>query len=192
VNNFAKINDAVLTRWAAVMRAVENSRLLLRCPAGSAQTRVREFFQQHGIGAERLELIAWTATRAEFLALFQRMDIALDPSPYNGGTTTCESLWMGVPVITLPGERVVSRIGLSILTAAGMPEFVAHSEEEYARLAVSLAGDLPRLAQLRATLRARIKASAFMDGPRFARNVEHAYRQMWGAWCAKQVPLHSS
>ena len=187
LNNFCKVSDAVLERWAAVLHEVPGSRLLLRCPEGSAQTRVREFFAERGIAAERIELVAWSATRAEFLELFQRIDLALDPFPYNGGTTTCEALWMGVPVLTLPGERIVSRIGLSILSACGMSEFVAHSEAEYVRLAASLAADLSRLAHLRATLRARMKASAFMDAPRFAKNVEHAYRAMWRAWCAEQT-----
>ena len=150
---------------------------------------MRRFFAGRGIAAERLELLAWTATRADFLDLLLRIDIALDPFPYNGGTTTCEALWMGIPVLTLPGDGIVSRIGLSILSAAGMPEFVAHSEADYLRLAASLANDLPRLAHLRATLRDRMKASPFMDGPRFARNVEHAYREMWRAWCAKK-PQH--
>ena len=187
LNTFCKVNDAVLERWVGVMRAVENSRLLLRCPQGAAQARVREFFAARGIAAERLELVAWTTTRTEFLKLFDRMDIALDPFPYNGGTTTCETLWMGIPVLTLPGEGIVARIGLSILSACGMPEFVAHTEEEYVRLAAGLAADLPRLADLRATLRVRMKASAFMDGPRFAKNMEHAYREMWRAWCAKKT-----
>ena len=191
LNAFCKVNDAVLERWAVVLRAVENSRLLLRCPQGAAQARVREFFASRGIAAERVDLFAWTPTRAEFLKLFARMDIALDPFPYNGGTTTCEALWMGVPVLTLPGEGIVSRIGLSILSACGLPEFVAHTEEEYVRLAASLASDLPRLAELRATLRGRMKASAFMDGPRFAKNVEHAYRGMWRAWCAKQKTVQA-
>ena len=186
LNNFCKVNDAVLQRWAGVLRAVEGSRLLLRCPEGGTQARVRQFFEAHGIGAERLELVSWTSTRAEFLELFQRIDIALDPFPYNGGTTTCEALWMGVPVLTLPGTGIVSRIGLSILSAAGMPEFIAESGEEYVKLAKGLARDFPRLAELRRSLRDRMKASAFMDAPRFARNVEAAYREMWRAWCAKQ------
>ena len=187
LNNFSKVNDGVLQRWTEVLRAVEGSRLLLQCPAGGTQARVREFFAARAIAAERIELVARTATRAEFLELFQRMDIALDPFPYNGGTTTCEALWMGVPVLTLPGERIVSRIGLSILMACGMPEFVAHTEADYVQLAADLAADLPRLAELRATLRGRMKASAFMDGPRFAKNVEHAYREMWRVWCAEKT-----
>ncbi len=187
LNNPCKVNEAVLERWAGVMRAVEKSRLLLQCPEGETQARVRQWFEAHGIAAERLELVARTPTRGEFLKLFDRLDVALDPFPYNGGTTTCEALWMGIPVLTLPGEGIVSRIGLSILMACGMPEFVAQTEEEYVRLAASLAADLPRLVELRATLRARMKASAFMDGPRFAKNVEHAYRAMWRAWCAKKT-----
>ena len=93
---------------------------------------------------------------------------------------------MGIPVLTLPGEKIVSRIGLSILSAAGMPEFIAHSEADYVRLAADLAADFPRLAELRATLRGRMKVSAFMDAPRFAKNFGHACRQMWRAWCARQ------
>ena len=133
-----------------------------------------------------MEFASTLLARSEYLRLFDRVDIALDPFPYNGGTTTAEALWMGVPVLTLPGEIAISRIGLSILSACGMPEFVAHTEEEYVRLATDLAADLPRLAGLRATLRARMKASAFMDGPRFAKNVERAYREMWRAWCARR------
>ncbi len=186
LNNFCKVNDAVLQRWAEMLRAVEGSRLLLRCPDGETQIRVRQFFEARGIRAERVELVALISTRKEFLDLFQRIDIALDPFPYNGGTTTCEALWMGIPVLTLPGSLIVSRIGLSILSAAGVPELVAASEAGYVSLAASLAGDLPRLAQLRATLRERMKASPFMDAPCFARNVEQAYREMWREWCARQ------
>ena len=103
------MNGAVVELWAKVMRAVENSRLLLQCPAGETQARVRQWFEAHGIAADRLELVERTATRGEFLRLFDRMDMALDPFPYNGGTTTCEALWMGIPVLTLPGEMIVSR-----------------------------------------------------------------------------------
>ena len=185
LNNFARVNEAVMERWAKILCGVENSRLLLRCPSGATQARVLRFFEAHGIDAARVEFAGWTATRIEFQRLFDRMDIALDPFPYNGGTTTCDTLWMGVPVLTLPGEMVVSRIGLSILAACGLTECVAHSESEYLRLAVSLATDLPRLAALRSTLRQRMKASAFMDAPRFARDVEQAYRGMWRKWCAR-------
>jgi predicted O-linked N-acetylglucosamine transferase (SPINDLY family) len=191
LNNFCKVNDAVLQLWARVLQAVPGSRLLLRCPPDSAtRDRVWQFFASQGIAAERVELLRRTRTREEFLQLFARIDVALDPFPYNGGTTTCEALWMGIPVLTLPGAVAVSRLGLSILSTVGVAEFVAGSEEAYVQLAARLAGDLPRLAQLRSGLRARMQASVFMDGPRFARNVEHAYRDLWRAWCAQQAPAH--
>ena len=186
LNNFCKINDAVLQLWADVLRAVEGSRLLMQCPQGETQARVRQWFETHGIAAHRIELIARTATRAEFLRLFERIDLALETFPYNGGTTTCEALWMGIPVPTFPGSSAVSRIGLSILSATGLQELIATSPADYVRLTASLAADLPRLAALRATLRTRMQSSAFMDAPRFARNVESAYRQMWRAWCGQQ------
>ncbi len=189
--NFARVNDAVLQRWAEILRRVDGSRLLMRCPAGATQARVQRVFEGHGIKADRVEFLGWTASRADFQRRFARMDIALDPFPYNGGTTTCDTLWMGVPVLTLPGEMVVVRLGLSILSAAGLTEFVAHSEEDYLRLAVSLASDLPLLAEWRRTLRDRMKASPFMDGPRFARNVEQAYREMWRRWCEGQASKFS-
>ena len=186
LNNFCKVNDDVLRLWADVLRAVPGARLLLQCPAGGHRAGVREFFAARGIGADRVQLVPRTSTREEFLDLFQRIDIALDPLPYNGGTTTCEALWMGIPVLTLPGSRIVSRIGLSILSAVGLPEWVAASEAGFVSLAASLAGDLPHLAELRSTLRARMKASRFMDAARFTRNVEAAYREMWARWCAAE------
>ena len=191
LNNFCKVSGAVLQRWAEVLHAVEGSRLLLQCPEGETQARVRQSFAALGIGADRLELVARTATRLEFLKRFERIDIALDPFPYNGGTTTCEALLMGIPVLTLPGSTALSRIGLSILSACGMPEFVAGSEADYLRLAASLARDLPRLSHLRATLRERMKSSPFMDARRFARDVEEAYRAMWRMWCERQAAVAS-
>jgi predicted O-linked N-acetylglucosamine transferase (SPINDLY family) len=156
----------------------------LYCPAGSAQTRLRAGFEAWGIAASRLELVARTATRLEYLALHGRIDIGLDPFPYNGGTTTCEALWMGVPVVTLAGRAAVARLGLSVLTTLGLPGMVASSEEEYFHIATQLARDPSRLAELRATLRPRMQASPLMDAPRFARNVESAFRMMWRKWCA--------
>ena len=157
-------------------------------PGGrSTQARVRQWFEAHGIAAHRLELVARNAPREEFLQLFGQIDLALETFPYNGGTTTCEALWMGVPVPTFPGSTAVSRIGLSILSAAGLPELIAAGQEEYVRLTVSLATDLPRLAELRATLRQRMKTSAFMDAPRFASQIETAYRTMWRRWCEEKT-----
>ncbi|MGB8167557.1 MAG: tetratricopeptide repeat protein [Chthoniobacteraceae bacterium] len=186
LNNFCKINDGVLRLWAQVLHIVPGSRMLMQCPAGTTQMQVRQWFEAQGIAPHRLELVARTATRAEFLQLFDRIDLSLETFPYNGGTTTCEALWMGVPVPTFPGTTIVSRIGLSILSAVGLPELIAAGPDDYVRLTVSLATDLPRLASLRSTLRQRMKSSAFMDAPRFARNMEEAYRQMWRSWCIRR------
>jgi predicted O-linked N-acetylglucosamine transferase (SPINDLY family) len=189
LNNFCKFNEAVLRLWAQVLQSVDGSRLLMQCPAGSTQKRVRQWFEAQGLAAHRLELVSWTPTREEFLRVFERIDIALETFPYNGGTTTCEALWMGVPVPAFPGAAAVSRIGLSILSACGLQELIAATPEDYVKLIANLATDLPRLGELRTTLRQQMKASAFMDAPRFARNIEAAYRAMWRHWClGESVP----
>jgi predicted O-linked N-acetylglucosamine transferase (SPINDLY family) len=144
-----------------------------------------QWFQAREIAAERLEFVPRTATRAEYLRLWERIDIGLDPFPYNGGTTTCEALWMGTPVVSLAGTTAISRLGLSILNNLGLPELAATSTEDYVRIAAQLAGDPSRREELRATLRTRLQASPMMDARRFARNVETAYRAMWRRWCAE-------
>jgi len=183
LNHFAKVHEGVLALWRRVLDAISGSRLVMFCPAESARERVRAFFGARGIAAERVELVGHLP-RWEYLRLYQRIDIGLDPLPCNGMTTTCDAVWMGVPVLTLPGEMPVSRAGLSLLSTIGLAKLVAQSEEDYVRLAVELAADLPRLAHLRTTLRPRMQASPLMDAPRFARNIEAAYRKMWQAWCA--------
>jgi protein O-GlcNAc transferase len=188
LNNFAKANETVLALWARVLEAVKGSRLLMFCPEGRTRERVQTFFGARGIGAGRVEF-AGGLPRWEFLSLYQRIDIGLDPFPCNGMSTTCDALWMGAPVLTLPGKMPVSRTGLSLLSSINLQEFVASSEDHYVRIAVELAGDLPRLADLRATLRPRMLASPLMDAPRFARNVEAAYRSMWQAWSTGQSPI---
>ena len=181
LNNFAKVHDGVLALWARVLAAVAGSRLLMFSPEGRTRERIRAFFTGQGIGTERVELVGFLPTR-EHLSLYHRIDIALDPFPYNGMATTCDALWMGVPVLTLPGAMPASRAGLSLLSSIGLAEFAASSEDDYVRLATELAADLPRLANLRATLRPRMSASPLMDAPLFARNVEAAYRSMWRRW----------
>jgi predicted O-linked N-acetylglucosamine transferase (SPINDLY family) len=122
---------------------------------------------------------------AEYFGTYRRIDVALDPFPYGGGTTTCDALWMGVPVVSLAGQTAVGRGGLSILSNLGLPELVAHDAEQYLRIAVELAQDLPRLSALRAALRDRMRSSSLMDAPRFAGNIDAAYREMWRRWCAQ-------
>jgi protein O-GlcNAc transferase len=185
LNNFGKVNERVLALWALLLREVKCSRLLLLCPMGSARERVRAFFGERGISAERLDF-SRLVPRSEHLRLYHQIDVGLDPFPCNGMTTTCDALWMGVPVLTLPGKMPISRASLSLLSNVGLGELAASSEEDYVRVGVELAADLPRLAELRATLRARMLASPLMDAPRFARNVEAEYRTMWKTWCAGQ------
>lgn len=177
------MHEGVLALWARIMNAVKESRLVMFCPEGQARERVRAFFGARGIAAERLEMVGYMSPR-EHLSLYHRIDIGLDPFPFNGMTTTCDAMWMGAPVLTLPGERPVSRAGLSLLSCVGLEELAASCEDDYLRIAVDLAGNPTRIAELRATLRRRMQASPLMDAPRFARNVEAAYREMWEMWRA--------
>jgi predicted O-linked N-acetylglucosamine transferase (SPINDLY family) len=184
LNNFCKVNPAVLTLWSQVLRAVDGSRLLLRAAEGSHRERTLEFLQAEGVASERVNFVGWQP-RAQYLELYRQIDIGLDTVPYNGQTTTLDSLWMGVPVITLLGQTAVGRAGMSLLTNLGLPELIAAAPEQFVRIARELAGDLARLGELRASLRERMQKSPLMDGPRFARHVEAAYRTMWQRWCAR-------
>jgi len=185
LNNFCKVNDGVLELWGRVLGAVEGSRLLLLAKQGSHRQRTRDFFVQQGIAAERIEFFSFKP-RGEYLALYHQLDIGLDTFPYNGHTTSLDSFWMGVPVISLVGPTVVGRAGLSQLTNLGLEEMAAQRPEIFVGLAVELAGDLPRLQALRAGLRERMKGSPLMDATGFARDIEQAYRVMWRTWCAQQ------
>jgi protein O-GlcNAc transferase len=186
LNNFCKVSADALEVWMQVLRATPKSRLILHAHEGSYRLRVRELLQHQGIDPNRLEFVG-KVSLLEYLASHRRIDIGLDPFPCNGGTTTSDALWMGVPVVTLAGRTAVGRGGASVLRNVGLPELVAETPEEYIRIATGLAGDLPRLAGLRRTLRVRMQASPLMDAPKFARNVEAAYRQMWRNWCANQA-----
>jgi len=181
LNNFCKVNERVLRMWARLLEKLEDSRLVLSSPAGSHRMRTLEVLKIEGIDATRVEFVE-LRPRREYLEVYHRLDIALDTFPYNGHTTSLDALWMGVPVVSLAGETPVSRAGLSQLSNLGLPELVAHSESEYVNIAEVLATDLPRLAQLRATLRHRMESSVLMDAPRFTRQVEAAYRAMWRRW----------
>lgn len=185
-NNYSKINRPVLQLWADVLGRVSGSRLLLKCPAltdAHARERIAEDMLALGIAAERLELLGHTPTREAHLALYGRIDIALDTFPYNGTTTTCEALWMGVPVVTLAGQRHAGRVGASLLNAAGHPEWIADSPVAYAETAAGLAADLDRLQAIRAGLRQQLLASRLCDAESFTRGIESAYRSMWRNWC---------
>jgi protein O-GlcNAc transferase len=184
LNNFRKVNEAVQRLWARILGAVDRSRLILLCPEGGQRQLIINLMQREGIDPDRIEMVT-DLPFFQYLESYHRIDLGLDPFPYNGGTTTCDALWMGVPVVSLVGKTAVGRAGLSILSNVGLPELVAQTPEQYVQIAVDLARDLPRLSGLRGTLRSRMEMSPLMDAPRFARNVEAAYRQMWRNWCSQ-------
>jgi protein O-GlcNAc transferase len=186
LNNFCKVTEQVPRLWAQVLKAVDRSRLMILCPEGSHRQPLLDLLQREGIHPDRIELVA-PRPRAEYLELYHRIDLGLDTLPYNGHTTSLDSIWMGVPVITLVGRTAVGRAGMSQSTNLGLTELIAQTPQEYVEIAAGVARDLPRLAELRRTLRSRMQASPLMDAPRFARNIEAAYRRMWRNWCGEQT-----
>jgi predicted O-linked N-acetylglucosamine transferase (SPINDLY family) len=161
--------------------------LLLHAKQGAHRQRLRDLLVAEGVDPQRVEFAAHVPI-AEYFQLYHRIDIGLDPFPYTGGTTTCDALYMGVPVITLAGDRAVFRGGLSLLSNIQLGDLVATDPDQYIDIASTLAGDVERLSSLRSTLRDRMLHSPLMDAPRFARNMEKAYRTMWRAWCASLKP----
>lgn len=184
LNTFCKVNAAVLDLWARILRALPDARLQLLAEVGSQRQRTLDFLAQQGIAKGRLAFVS-PRPRPEYLALYQQIDIGLDTFPYNGHTTSLDSLWMGVPVVSLVGQTAVGRGGLSLLSNLGLAELATPDAEQYVSLALELAGDLPRLTQLRASLRERMRQSPLMDARLFARDIENAYRDMWKRWCAR-------
>ncbi len=182
LNNFCKINEQCLALWAQVLREAPASRLLLLAPPGPARDQVLARLQQDGIAAARVEFVD-RRPRLEYLQVFHQIDCCLDPFPCNGHSTTLDALWMGVPTVTLVGKTAVGRGAWSLLNNVGFQALAAQTPERYVRNAVALANDPSRLGRLRATLRQRLQKSPLMDAPRFARNVEAAYRAMWQRWC---------
>ncbi|MFZ5908183.1 MAG: tetratricopeptide repeat protein [Nitrospirota bacterium] len=190
-NNFAKETPEVLALWAEILRQVADSRLILKARSfidSRTRDEVLSAFAVHGIDPARIELLSLATSFSGHLGIYSRIDIGLDPFPYNGTTTTCEALWMGVPVITLAGNTHASRVGASILTNVGLSELIATSQDEYVGKAVYLAGDLEKLESLRRGLREMMKQSPLTDAGRLVKNLEDSYRQMWEIWC-KGSPL---
>ncbi|QXE86205.1 tetratricopeptide repeat protein [Geomonas nitrogeniifigens] len=185
-NNPAKITPETVALWADVLRAVPGSRMLLKgysfaCP--EARQHLLDAFSERGIEPQRLELTGNTPSYRDHLALYGRVDLALDTFPYNGTTTTCEALWMGVPVLTLSGATHRSRVGASLLHALGLDALAAQEGSAFVERAAALALDPPRLKELRETLRDRMAASPLTDGAGFTRNLEAALTEVWGRWC---------
>ncbi len=188
-NNHAKLSSPTVALWSRILKRVAGSRLLLKTKALANAKECQQLldqFARNGIEKERL-CLEGASPRAELLSTYNRVDVALDPTPYGGGTTTAEALWMGVPVVTLRGATWVGRVGESILSTVGLSELVATSPDHYVEIAVGLASDESRLKALRSRLRHQLEASAFCDGTRFTRNLEQAYRSMWRKWCANHA-----
>lgn len=188
LNLLAKVNDRVLTLWAQVLARVPQSRLLLKA-AGLAspapRQRLAAFFAERGIAPERLDLRSWTSGYADHLATFNDIDVALDCFPYPGMTTSLEALLMGVPVVTLAGDRFVSRIGEAILKAVGHPEWIAQDEDHYVGIAAGLAADFDGRGALRQRLRSELLTSPLGDAKPFTSALETAFRQAWRRWCSQ-------
>lgn len=189
-NNFAKVTNETLHVWARILAGVPASRLLLKA-AGMDDAVVRGEVVQRlraaGISEERCELMAPVPDTTSHLAMYGRVDIALDTFPYHGTTTTCEALWMGVPVVTQVGERHVSRVGLSLLAAVGHREWASASAGEYVSVATELAGDVTKLDAMRRGLRGEMERSNLLDHAGQARRFGGAVRKCWARWCAKSA-----
>jgi len=186
-NKPEKINDKVIELWADVLRAVPESKLLLKffnyyCEP-SMNARWTSRFKKNGISEDRLIFRFNSDSRQTHLALYEQIDISLDPFPFNGATTTFEALSMGVPVVSLLGKHFVDRVAASIVTHAGYPEFVAKTKEDYVELAKNLASDIDGLNKLRLSIRDNLHKSKICDGEPYCRNIETAFRDMWTTWC---------
>jgi predicted O-linked N-acetylglucosamine transferase (SPINDLY family) len=184
-NNLTKMTDDVVALWARVLRAVSGSRLFLKAnqlqdEMAKEETLAR--FAVHGIAPQRL-VLEGSSPLEEYFAAYHRVDVALDPFPFHGATTSLDGLWMAVPVLTRRGQRVGAHLGESIARNAGLADWIADDDDDYVTKAVALTSDLQRLAGLRAGLRAQVLASPLYDGQRFARHFEKALRGMWRKAC---------
>jgi predicted O-linked N-acetylglucosamine transferase (SPINDLY family) len=188
-NNIIKVNPEIIALWARILKAVPDSRIILKSTSlrePRVKRGVLDDFANCGIAADRVELQG-KSPHDELLATYNQIDIGLDPYPYSGGLTTCEAMWMGVPVVTRPGPTFAGRHSATHLSNAGLADWVVDSEDAYVEKAAWWASHLEELAALRARLRAQVAVSPLCDGPRFARNLEAAFRRMWRTWCAQKA-----
>ena len=188
-NNNGKLTGEVIACWSRILQKLPNARLYLKYkPYSDAGVRHRyqQLFADHGIAVERIHFAGQTSREDNF-ATYHQVDIGLDPFPFNGCTTTLETLWMGVPVVNLRGDRYVAHMGETILSNLGLQECVADTPDDYIAKAVALASNLSALATLRSGLRERLQNSPLYDGRRFTHHLEEAYRAMWASWCRQQT-----
>lgn len=187
-NNLSKMNDAVVALWAKILSAVPGAKLFLKYSQlndAAVRDATLQRYAVHGISAERL-ILEGSSPRAEYLASYHRVDIALDPFPYPGGTTSMESLWMGVPVLTKRGNRFLSHAGETIARNAGLSSWIAADDDDYVAKAIAFATDIEQLTKLRAGLRQQVLASPLFDAARFAGHFKEAMWGMWNRWLEQQ------
>ena len=187
-NNFLKVTDDTLRVWSRLLAALPGSRLLIKSPYledADVRKSVLERLTSAGISDDRVEIMGFFDSPLDHLATYNRVDVALDTFPYNGTTTTCEALWMGVPVVSLIGDRHAARVGLSLLSAIGHAEWAAENEDAYIEKAVTLAQDRTLRSQLRESLRTEVAASILCDSKAQAHHFENALRQIWLDWCTR-------
>jgi predicted O-linked N-acetylglucosamine transferase (SPINDLY family) len=184
LNQFAKVSRLAVQVWIKILQSLTTSRLIIHSQYGSHRNTVGRLFQDAGIAPGRVEFAA-RVPRRHYLEQYHELDLSLDPFPFGGGISTMDSLWMGVPVVTLAGRTAVGRAGVSILSNVGLPGLVAETVDLYAAQALDWAQDLARLTRVRSGLRAQMRSSPLLNGPRYAADVDAAFREMWKTWCRK-------
>jgi predicted O-linked N-acetylglucosamine transferase (SPINDLY family) len=187
-NHFRKASKETIELWSRILVQLPQARMILVAIGGKDNETTRYFsgkFEQHGVAPEQLEFRGYVS-KQQYYENYNEVDLGLDPFPFNGGTTGYDSIWMGVPFVTWPGEHLSARMGKAILENVGLHELVAASADDYVNIAVALANDHDRLKRLRANLRERMLESPLLDGPRMAKSLEAAFRGMWQQWCASQ------
>lgn len=185
-NNFRKMNLQTVALWSRILAEVADSRLVLKSKPlddESCRRRAIGWFEQCGVAPQRIQILPFEPKLTRHLRCYDQVDIALDSFPYNGTTTTCEALWMGVPTVTLVGEDHRSRVGLSLLSNVGLGELAVDNEEDFVAIAAGLAADPSRLLALRGEMRQRLRESPLFDAVAFTRALESAYHDMWRRWC---------
>jgi predicted O-linked N-acetylglucosamine transferase (SPINDLY family) len=183
LNAFSKTNAQLIQLWHKVLDAVPNSRLMVHALGGDENNAAHKRFTDAGIDSARVTLVG-RQPRNQYLNQYNAIDIALDPFPYGGGTTSLDALWMGVPIITLAGTLPVGRTGATLLNQLGLSEWIAQSPQQYVQLAARLAGDPSMLTEIRQNLRSTLSKSILMDAPRYVCSLESVYRTAWKKWCA--------
>jgi len=187
-NNVSKITSIVIKTWSKILHAIPTSRLVLKLPTLDNDTnKYHELFIEEGISKERIKFYQRAPSFEEHLSLYNIIDICLDPFPYNGTTTTCEALWMGVPVITLLGDRHAGRVGASILTNIGLKDFIANDIDNYIKLAVDMSNNTKYLQKIRRNLRKQMQEAPLCNAPSFASDVERVYQNIWYKYHQKQT-----